>query len=116
MDAMVDDLIKNTIEATKLTGVPGVQLVLERGGGFYFPLKVFERFEMPYIKKMVYAFAKEGMMTMLHFNQGWTLNLPYLLDLPKKMCLCELDSKTDIFKAKEILGKHMCIAGDVPAG
>jgi uroporphyrinogen-III decarboxylase len=71
---------------------------------------------MPYIKKMVEAFAREGIVTMLHFDQDWTLNLPYLLDLPKKMCLCELDSKTDIFKAKDILGKHMCIAGDVPPG
>ena len=39
-----------------------------------------------------------------------------LLDLPAKTCVCELDSKTDIFKAKEILKDHMCIAGDVPAG
>jgi uroporphyrinogen-III decarboxylase len=116
MDAMVDDLITNTIEVAHLTGVPGVMLVLERGGGFYFPLRVFERFEMPYIKKMVEAFTKEGFITQLHFDQDWTLNLPYLLDLPSKMCICELDSKTDIFKAKEILGKHMCIAGDVPAG
>ena len=73
MDATVDDIIQNTIEVTKLTGVPGVQLVLERGGGFYFPLKVFERFEMPYIKKMVNAFAKEGIMTTLHFDQDRTL-------------------------------------------
>jgi len=116
MDAMVDDLIKNTIEVAGLTGVPGVMLVLERGGGFYFPLKVFERFEFPYMKKMIEAFAAAGLTTVMHFDQDWTINLPYLLDLPAKKCVCELDSKTDIFKAKEILKDHMCIAGDVPAG
>ena len=116
MDAMVDDLIENTIEVTKLTGVPGAMLVLERGGCFYFPLKVFERFEFAYIKKMTEAFAAEGILTVMHLDQDWTLNLPYFLDLPEKMCVCELDSKTDIFKAKEVLGKHMCIAGDVPPG
>ncbi|HUV45075.1 MAG TPA: uroporphyrinogen decarboxylase family protein [Dehalococcoidales bacterium] len=116
MDAMVDDLIESTIEVARLTGVPGAFLVLERGGCFYFPLKVFERFEYPYVKKMVEAFVAEGMIVDLHFDQDWTLNLPYLLDLPAKMCICELDSKTDIFKAKEILKDHMCIAGDVPAG
>ncbi len=116
MDAMVDDLIESTIEVTKLTGVPGIMLVLERGGNFYFPLKVFERFEFPYIKKMVEAFAAEGILTVMHLDQDWTLNLPYFLDLPEKMCVCELDSKTDIFKAKEVLKDHMCIAGDVPAG
>ena len=116
MDAMVGDLITNTLEVMKLTGGPGVMLVLERGGGFYFPPRVFERFEMPYVKKMIEAFASEGYITMMHFDQDWTLNLPYLRDLPRKRCICELDSKTDIFKAKEILGDHMCIAGDVPPG
>lgn len=115
MDAMVDDLIESTIEVTKITEVPGVMLVMERGGCFYYPLKIYERFEYPYMKKMVEAFAAEGMITVMHYDQDWTLNLPYLLDLPKKMCVAELDSTTDIFKAKEILKDHMCIAGDVPA-
>jgi uroporphyrinogen-III decarboxylase len=92
-----------------------VELILERGGCFYYPLKIFERFEFRYMKKMVDAFAKEGLITVMHFDQDWTLNLPYLLDLPKKMCVCELDSTTDIFKAKEVLKDHMCIMGDVPA-
>lgn len=115
MDAVVDEFIAEAIEAARFTGIPGVMLVLERGGSFYYPLKIFERFEFPYMKKMVKAFAAEGLLTVMHFDQDWTLNLPYLLELPKKMCICELDSTTDIFKAKEILKDHMCIMGDVPA-
>jgi len=115
MDAMVDEFAAEAIEAARLTGIPGVMLVLERGGGFYYPLKIFERFEFPYMKKMTEAFAAEGLLTVLHFDQDWTLNLPYFTDLPRKMCIAELDSTTDIFKAKEILKDHMCIAGDVPA-
>ena len=115
MDAMVDDLIETTIEVAKLTGVPGAFLVLERGGCLNFPLRIFERFEFPYMKKMTEAFAAEGMVTVMHLDSSWTLNLPYFLDLPRKMCVAELDSTTDIFKAKEILKDHMCIAGDVSA-
>jgi len=115
MDGMVDDLIQEAIAAAKLTGIPGVMLILERGGGFFYPLRIFERFEFPYVKKMVEAFAAAGLLTVMHFDQDWTLNLPYLKELPKKKCICELDSTTDIFKAKEILGDHMCIMGDVPA-
>jgi uroporphyrinogen-III decarboxylase len=115
MDGMVDDLVLEAIAAAKLTGIPGVMLVLERGGGFYYPLRIFERFELPYMKKMVEAFAAEDLITVMHFDQDWTINLPYLRELPKKKCVCELDSTTDIFKAKEILSDHMCIAGDVPA-
>ena len=64
---------------------------------------------------MVEAFAAEGFITVMHLDQDYTLNLPYFLDLPAKMVVAELDSTTDIFKAKEILSGHMCIAGDVPA-
>jgi uroporphyrinogen-III decarboxylase len=115
MDAIVDELIEDAIEVTRLTGIPAVMLVLERGGGFYYPLSLFERFEFPYMKKMTEAFAARGIISILHFDTDWILNLPYLKDLPKKMCICELDSKTDMFKAKEILKDHMCIMGDVPA-
>jgi len=90
-------------------------LVMERGGCFYYSLKIYERFEYPYMKKMVEAFANEGLITVMHLDQDYTLNLPYFKDLPAKMVVAELDSMTDIFKAKEILKGHMCIAGDVPA-
>lgn len=115
MDAVVDDLTSDAIEAAKLSGEPGVMLVMERGGGFYYSLEVYERFEYPYMKKMVEAFAKEGLITVMHLDQDYTKNLPYFKDLPGKMVVAELDSMTDIFKAKEILKGHMCIAGDVPA-
>jgi len=115
MEAMIEDLISDSIEATRLSGVPGVMLVMERGGCFYYPLKIYERFEYPHMKRMVEAFAREGIITVMHLDQDYTLNLPYFKDLPPKMVVAELDSITDIFKAKEILKGHMCIAGDVPA-
>lgn len=115
MDAMVDDMIADAIEAAKISGEPGVFLVMERGGCFYYPLPIYERFEYPYMKKMVEAFAAEGLITNMHLDQDYTLNVPYFLDLPKGMVVAEFDSTTDIFKAKEILKGHMCIAGDVPA-
>ncbi|MCP4753089.1 MAG: hypothetical protein GY866_19550 [Proteobacteria bacterium] len=115
MEAMVDDLIADAIEAARITGEPGVMLTMERGGGFYYPLHIYERFEYPHMKKMVEAFARENLITIMHLDQDYTLNLPYFKDLPAKMVVAELDSTTDIFKAKEILKGHMCIAGDVPA-
>lgn len=114
MDAIVDDFIQYGIEQVSLTSYPWVMLVLERGGSFYYPLKIFERFEWPYMKKMTEAWVKVGITPLLHFDQDWTLNLPYFKELPKG-CICEFDSATDIFKAKEILGGKQCIMGDVRA-
>ncbi|MBU2550963.1 MAG: hypothetical protein KKB20_21310 [Proteobacteria bacterium] len=115
MEAMLDDLISDTIEAVRLSGEPGVMLIMERGGCFYYPLKIYERFEYPQMKRMVEAFAAEGIITVMHLDQDYTENVPYFKDLPEKMVVAELDGTTDIFKAKEILKGHMCIAGDVPA-
>lgn len=115
MEAMIDDLIRDTIEATQISREPGVMLIMERSGCFYYSLDVYERFEYPFMKKMVEAFADEGLITVMHLDQDYTMNLPYFKDLPPKMVVAELDSMTDIFKAKEVLKDHMCIAGDVPA-
>jgi len=114
MDALVDDFIQDGIDLVKLTGLPWVTLILERGGCFYYPLKFFERFEWPYLKRMTEAWVRVGITPLLHFDQDWTLNLPYFKELPKG-CICEFDSCTDIFKAKEILQGRQCIMGDVPA-
>jgi uroporphyrinogen-III decarboxylase len=88
---------------------------MERGGCFYYPLRIYERFEFPHMKKMVEAFAAEGLITVMHLDQNYTKNLPYFKELPRGMVVAELDSMTDIFEAKRVLKDHMCIAGDVPA-
>jgi len=120
MDAMIDDLIEISISGTKSigisapTGIPTRSVILERGGGFVYPLTIFERFEFPYLKKMAEAFIAEGITPILHFDSDWILNMPYLKELPKGEFFIQLDSKTDIIKTKDILRDHNCIMGDVP--
>lgn len=115
MDAVVDDFIQDGIEMCKISGLPWVMLVLERGGIFYYPLRIFEEFEWPYLKKMAEAWIDEGLVPFLHFDQDYTDNMAYLKDLPRGKCIVDLDSCTDIFKAKQYLRDHLCIMGDVPA-
>lgn len=115
MDASCDDLIQNALDVVSRTGIPLVFIVLERGSRFYYRLDVFEEFEWPYLQRYVDAFISEGITPWFHFDTDWGLNLPYLRQLPRAKCVCDLDGTTDIFKAKEILDGHMCISGDVPA-
>lgn len=115
MDAMTPDFIENNLADLEVFGIPWVVFSLERGSGAYFSLKVYEDIFFPQLKKQVEAFVNKGNRCILHMDTDWTKNLPYLKELPAKSCLCEFDSTTDIFKAKEILGNHFCIMGDVPA-
>ncbi|MDI6831656.1 MAG: uroporphyrinogen decarboxylase family protein [Actinomycetota bacterium] len=115
MRASCEDLIENAIRVCKENGKMTAFVVLERGSGFYYPLEVFERFEWPFLQRYVDAFIAEGILPWLHFDTDWGINLPHLRRLPRGKCVCDLDGMTDIFRAKEILGGHMCISGDVPA-
>ena len=116
MQACCDDLIANAVEVCKRNGNHIVFVVLERGSGFYYRPEIFERFEFPFLQRYVDAFLSEGLMPWLHFDTDYGANLHHLKKLPRGSCVCDLDGTTDIFKAKEILGGHMCISGDVPAG
>ena len=77
---ILDDLIQEAVNAAKLSGEPGIFLVMERGGCFFYPLTIYERFEYPHMKKMVEAFAAEGLITVMHLDQDYTKNTPYFLE------------------------------------
>ncbi len=115
MDASCDDLIQNALDTIAITKGEVAFIVLERGSGAIYRLELFERFEWPYLKRYVDAFVSEGIIPWLHLDTDWSLNLPYFKQLPKGKCVADLDGHTDIFRAKEILGGHMCISGDVRA-
>ncbi|HBG23241.1 MAG TPA: uroporphyrinogen-III decarboxylase, partial [Peptococcaceae bacterium] len=77
--------------------------------------RLWRRFVFPYYKQLVQAVVDEGVIPILHFDSDWTRDLENLREMPKGKCVLALDGATDIYKAKEILGDHMCIMGDVPA-
>ena len=49
-----------------------------------------------------------------HLDSCWNLDLDKFKRLEDKTYILALDSKTDIRKAREVLGKDVCILGDVP--
>lgn len=115
MDASCDDLILNTLDTIAITNIRLAFIVLERGSGAIYRLDIFERFEWPYLQRFVDAFVSKGITPWLHLDTDWSLNLPYFRKLPKGKCVADLDGSTNILRAKEILGGHMCISGDVRA-
>ncbi len=115
MDATLPDTIKAVVRGIKSLGVPRVFLASERGSGDMTSPKQFEQFYLPWLKKLVDALVAEGITPLLHFDGNWDRNIHYLKELPAGKCILDLDSTSDIFKAKEMLGDRMCIMGDVPS-
>jgi uroporphyrinogen-III decarboxylase len=115
MDATCDDMIQNALETLAITKIPYAWIVLERGSAAIYRLELFEEFEWPYLQRYVDALVSSGVTPWMHLDTDWGRNLPYFRQLPRGKCVADLDSTTDIFKAKEALKDHMCISGDVPA-
>jgi len=84
-----------------------------KGSDGFMSLKQFEKFYWPGFKKVIMTLVEEGFTPYIFFEGDYTQRLEYLTELPRGKILGLFD-KTDIFKAKEILGNTMCIAGNMP--
>ena len=76
---------------------------------------MWDRFVWPYFKRLVNEVIDAGLIALLHLDSNWDRELARFRELPKGRCIMATDGETDLFKAKEILGDHMCLMGDVPA-
>jgi hypothetical protein len=72
---MTDGLIKSTIAQCKGNVGNVVFMPEERAEGAIYPLKIFERFWWPYTKRIVESLYEEGIITWLHLDQCWDLNI-----------------------------------------
>lgn len=115
MDAVLSATIFSILKGASYLGVPRVFLSCERGSGDVISPKYFENFYLPWFRRLVDALVENNINVLLHLDGNWDRNLPYLKEFPFGKCILDLDSTTNIFKAKEILGDRMCIMGDIPA-
>ncbi|MDF2631715.1 MAG: uroD [Caproiciproducens sp.] len=114
MDVAMNDIIADVKKIAGMAKPFGIMNPLGRASGGFLSRKIQERFAFPYFKKLTEVIVEAGAVPMLHLDSNWERDLDFFRDLPKGKCVMQLDGFTNIFKAKEILGDHMCIQGDVP--
>lgn len=107
--------IEQLLGLARLTGSRYLTISAARCSATFVSPRNFERFALPQFVDATERLVSEGITPFLHFDSDWTPMLEYLKELPARKCILNLDGVTDIFKAKEVLGDHMCIMGDVPA-
>ena len=84
-----------------------------RASSDFISIKHFEELFWPYFKKTISTYVKKGYIVQMHMDTNWTDRLHYFRELPKGKLYLHIDERTDIFKAKEILGDHICIEGNL---
>lgn len=99
---------------SKIVGCNFVFIPCGRVSSTFISEKIFLEFVYPYLKMTTEELVRDGFTPRIHCHGEWAPFLKYLLDLPKRKCVLELSHQTDIKLAKEILGGHMCLYGNVP--
>lgn len=117
MDVIMDARIKNMKNTfAQMPKKPfSIFVGIARGASEFLSPKLWQRFVLPYMVRIVNTVIDEGMIANLHFDSNWERDLEYLKQFPKGTCVFACDHSTDIYKIKEVLGDTMCIKGDVPS-
>jgi uroporphyrinogen-III decarboxylase len=113
-DAVWKDLVKIGENQSKIVGCNYVFIPCGRASATFLSEKLFLEYFFPYLKMIVEELVKDGFTPRLHCDANWMPFLEYFLELPKKSCIIELGLETNFNRAKEILGGHMCLYGNVP--
>lgn len=115
MDTMTPMYIGMALEGIKASNIRSTWVGGWRTASALLAPKLWDKFVFPYFQQVVNALAEQDIVSVLHLDQDWTRDLGRFLELPAQKCVLNLDGMTDIRKAKEILGDHMSILGDVPS-
>ena len=123
-DWLLEHEIANALWQATIMGageVPGAERIFFQAGVVgppYVSPRVFEEFVWPTLKKGVDMIVARGYKAHVHMDGDLTSVLPILKGiadgLPKGRVLLDFE-KTDMKKAKEILGGRVCLHGNVPA-
>ena len=93
-----------------------VFLALHRGSDEFMNLKQFEEFYWPSLCSVLEGLINNNLIPLPFFEGSYDNRLEYLKDFAKKFKgkMIYWFDRTNIFKAKEILGNYACLRGNIP--
>ncbi|MGD0794798.1 MAG: uroporphyrinogen decarboxylase family protein [Dehalococcoidales bacterium] len=114
LDVIADLSINEVLKSPSFGRLVIVHYPLHKGADGWMSEKQFDTFYWPSLKKMMDTFIKEGLIQS-HFAEGsYNTRLEKVNGFEKGTVNWYFD-RTDMFKAKKILGANCCIMGNVPA-
>jgi hypothetical protein len=113
MERLIPMNIECGVTMANASGIPIVFMALHKGDDTFMSDSQYETFYWPTFRKVILGLVKEGCVPLLFAEGKYNRRLGVIKDLPKGSVLWWFD-KTDMIRAKEILGHNACIAGNVP--
>jgi hypothetical protein len=114
MDKIVQMNIDVGLEGINMSGTPIVFFALHKGDDTFMSGKQYEKFYWPTFQKVILGLIEDGAVPLLFAEGKYDNRLEIIKDLPRGKVIWYFD-RTDMFRAKKILGDNACISGNVPA-
>jgi len=114
LEVIAERSIESAVGMVNVARSPMVFIPMHKGDDSFMSVKQFEKFYWPTFRKLLLGLINEGCVPMMVIDGSYNSRLEIIKDLPRASVVWTME-KTDIFKAKEILGDSACIAGNVLA-
>ncbi len=114
IDVVTDFTIRQTIATANATQAITAFFPLHKGADGFMSPKQFEKFYWPSLKKVISALINEGIRPELFAEGSYDSRLESVNEFSKG-AVGWLFDKTDMARAKKILGSTCCISGNVPS-
>ncbi len=113
LDVVADITINSVLKSPNIGNVFQITYPLHKGADGWMSQKQFDTFYWPSLKKVMDAFIKEGLVQHMFAEGGYNTRLESINEFPKGAVTWYFD-KTDMKKAKQMLGNKCSIQGNVP--
>lgn len=114
MDKLLPVAIQMGAFSAMVLPCPTVFIPLHKGSMGFMSLDQFKTFYWPTLHKLILALIDLGLVPMVLIESDYTDRLEIIKDIPRGKAIYWFE-RTDIFKAKEVLGDRVCIKGNVPS-
>jgi uroporphyrinogen-III decarboxylase len=113
IDVVTKLMIKACISQVNASRGLAAMFPLHKGADGWMSDKQFEEFYWPSLKKVIDALIDEGILVTLFAEGSYDTRLESVNEFPRGAVTWLFD-RTDMAKAKKVLGDNCCIAGNVP--
>jgi uroporphyrinogen-III decarboxylase len=111
-DRIVELTLQSVTDQARYFVSPFVFIPIHKGDDVFMSDKHFETFYWPSFRKLLLGLIDEGLIPAMVVDGTYNRRLEYIKDLPRASVIWTFE-KTDMAKAKEVLGGHACIAGNI---
>jgi hypothetical protein len=114
LDLVTPLIIDSAVAAAEFSPSPLVLMPLHKGDDGFMSESQFKTFYWPSLRKVFLGLMEQGLVPAPIADGRYDTRLEIVKDVPAASMMFTFE-KTDMFKAKKVLGKTMCIAGNVSA-